>query len=82
VYPEKVSDGDELKGWLRTRDKTHIENKSEYKKERTYNLKDEQESQSRSRSHRSRGDEERDGQQGQGGQQGGQQGQQAGCPVQ
>jgi DnaJ-class molecular chaperone len=80
VYPEKVSDGDELKGWLKIRDKTHIESKSEYKKERTYNLKDEQESQSRSRPQRSRGDEERDGHnQGQA-QQG--QPQQPGCPVQ
>jgi len=53
VYPDKVMEGDELKSWMKIRDKTHIESKSEYKKEKTYNLKDEQESQSRSRSHRS-----------------------------
>ena len=54
VYPDKVTEGDELKAWFKTRDKTHIESKSEYKKEKSYNLKDEQESQSQSRSRSSR----------------------------
>jgi DnaJ-class molecular chaperone len=92
VYPDKVMEGDELKGWLKTRDKTHIENKSEYKKERTHNLKDEHDSkQQRQRMHNN-DDEDNQGQQGFHGHQGqhgqhGQQGHQGqagpqGCPVQ
>lgn len=71
VYPDKVMEGDELKGWMKIRDKTHIEHKSEYKKEKTYNLKDEQESRSQNNRTNQQNQHNQHNQQGQ-----------AGCPVQ
>lgn len=38
IYPDKIMDSETLKSWLRNKEKLSIDNKSDYKKEKVYNV--------------------------------------------